>query len=75
MWRGSWFDRVASTGAVAVVSVPEFLVATLAVLVFAVQLRWLPALSYVSDIDSLGQLLRAFAMPVLTPELRRSSRR
>ena len=52
--------------AVAIVSVPEFLVATLAVLVFAVQLRWLPALSYVSDIESLGQLLRAFAMPVLT---------
>ncbi len=66
VWRGSWFDRAASTSAVAVVSVPEFLVATLAVLVFAVQLRWLPALSYVSDIESLGQLLRAFAMPVLT---------
>lgn len=66
VWRGSWFDRAVSTGAVAVVSVPEFLVATLAVLVFAVQLRWLPALSYVSDIESLGQLLRAFAMPVLT---------
>jgi len=66
VWRGSWFDRAASTGAVAVVSVPEFLVATLAVLLFAVQLRWLPALSYVSDIESLGQLLRAFAMPVLT---------
>ena len=66
VWRGSWFDRVASTGAVAVVSVPEFLVATLAVLVFAVQLRWLPALSYLSNIESFGQLLRAFAMPVLT---------
>ncbi len=66
VWRGSWFDRAASTGAVAVVSVPEFLVATLAVLLFAVKLRWLPALSYVSDIESLGQLLRAFAMPVLT---------
>ena len=66
VWRGSWFDRAASTAAVTVVSVPEFLVATLAVLVFAVQLRWLPALSYVSDIESLGQLLRAFAMPVLT---------
>jgi peptide/nickel transport system permease protein len=66
VWRGSWFDRAASTGAVAVVSVPEFLVATLAVLVFAVELRWLPALSYVADIESLGQLLRAFAMPVLT---------
>ena len=66
VWRGSWFDRGASTVAVAVVSVPEFLVATLAVLVFAVQLGWLPALSYVSSVDSLGQLLRAFAMPVLT---------
>jgi peptide/nickel transport system permease protein len=66
VWRGSWFDRVASTTSVAVVSVPEFLVATLAVLVFAVKLRWLPALSYVNDIESLGQLLRAFAMPVLT---------
>jgi peptide/nickel transport system permease protein len=66
VWRGSWFDRAASTGAVAVVSVPEFLVATLAVLIFAVQLKWLPALSYLSSIESLGQLLRAFAMPVLT---------
>ena len=66
VWRGSWFDRVASTAAVAVVSVPEFLVATLAVLVFAVKLRWLPALSFVNDIESLGQMLRAFAMPVLT---------
>ncbi|MCZ8092551.1 MAG: ABC transporter permease [Acidovorax sp.] len=66
VWRGSWLDRVASGLSVAVVSVPEFLVATLAVLVFAVQLRWLPALSYASDIESLGQMLRAFAMPVLT---------
>jgi len=66
VWRGSWFDRAASTAAVAVVSVPEFLVATLAVLVFAVKLRWLPALSFVNDIESLGQMLRAFAMPVLT---------
>lgn len=66
MWRGSWFDRAASMGAVAIVSVPEFLVATLAVLIFAVQLRWLPALSYSSGVSSLWQLLRTFAMPVLT---------
>lgn len=66
VWRGSWYDRAASTAAVAVVSVPEFLVATLAVLVFAVKLHWLPALAYVNDIESLGQMLRAFAMPVLT---------
>lgn len=66
VWRGSWFDRIASTAAVGVVSVPEFLVATLAVLVFAVELKWLPALAYVSDVDSIGQVLRAFAMPVLS---------
>lgn len=66
VWRGSWFDRIASTGAVAVVSVPEFLVATLAVLIFAVKLRWLPALAYASDIESIGQILKSFAMPVLT---------
>jgi peptide/nickel transport system permease protein len=66
VWRGSWFDRAASTTAVAVVSVPEFLVATLAVLLFAVKLQWLPALSYVSEVESVGQMLRAFAMPVLT---------
>ncbi len=66
VWRGSWFDRFVSSAAVAVVSVPEFLVATLAVLVFAVKLKWLPALSYVNDIESIGQMLRAFAMPVLS---------
>jgi peptide/nickel transport system permease protein len=66
VWRGSWFDRLESTAAVTVVSVPEFLVATLAVLVFAVHLRWLPALSYLSGGESLGQMLRAFAMPVVT---------
>jgi len=66
MWRGSWFDRLVSSGAVAVVSVPEFLVATLAVLLFAVQLRWLPALSYTNAASSLTDMLRAFAMPVMS---------
>jgi len=66
MWRGSAYDRIVSTLSVTVVSVPEFLVATAAVLIFAVQLRWLSALSYVSEIGSLGQFLRVFAMPVLS---------
>jgi peptide/nickel transport system permease protein len=66
MYRGSAFDRVVSSGAVAVVSVPEFLVATLAVLVFAVELHWLPALSYSVSLDSPMKMLRSFAMPVMT---------
>jgi peptide/nickel transport system permease protein len=66
VWRGTLYDRIVSTLTMTVVSVPEFLVATLAVLVFAVKLRWLPAMSYASSIESVGQLLRAFALPVAT---------
>jgi peptide/nickel transport system permease protein len=66
LWRGSTFDRFTSMTAVAVVSVPEFLVATLAVLVFAVQLKWLPALSYEVELSSPGKMLHSFALPVLS---------
>jgi len=66
LWRGSTFDRVTSMTTVAVVCVPEFLVATLAVLVFAVELKWLPALSYETQLSSPGEMLRSFALPVLS---------
>ena len=66
IWRESWYDRAVGVLSVSIISVPEFLVATLAVLIFAVKLRWLPALSYASDIRSVGQLLRSFAMPIMT---------
>jgi len=66
VFRGSWLDRLLNSGAVALVSVPEFLIATIAVLVLSVQLGWLPALSYASDIDSFSGALRVFVMPVLT---------
>ncbi|MCZ0811602.1 MAG: ABC transporter permease [Pseudomonadota bacterium] len=66
MFRGSWMDRVVSTATISVISVPEFMVATLSVLIFAVWLDWLPALSYGVDVDSLGAMLRAYAMPVIT---------
>jgi peptide/nickel transport system permease protein len=66
MFRGSRFDRGVNMLAVSLVSVPEFLIATLAVLLFAVKLRWLSALSHTADIASLGQFLKAYAMPVFT---------
>lgn len=66
MFRGSLFDRAANMTAVSLVSVPEFLIATLAVLLFAVKLRWLSALSHTADIASLGGFMRAYAMPVFT---------
>lgn len=66
MWKDSVFDRVVSVLTISIISVPEFMVATLAVLVFAVWLGWLPALSYGVEVDSLGTMLRAYAMPVIT---------
>lgn len=66
MYRGSRLDRTLSVLTLSMVAVPEFLVATIAVLIFAVKLQWLPALSFAPDDASLGEFLRAYAMPVMT---------
>jgi peptide/nickel transport system permease protein len=64
--RGTLYDRIVTTLSITVISVPEFMVATSAVLVFAVYLKWLPALAFANEVHSLGELLRVFAMPVIT---------
>jgi peptide/nickel transport system permease protein len=66
MWRNSSFDRAVSIATISVISVPEFMVATLSVLIFAVWLDWLPALSFGADVGSIVDVLRAYAMPVIT---------
>ncbi|MBR9908763.1 MAG: ABC transporter permease [Gammaproteobacteria bacterium] len=66
MHSGSRTDRVLSTLTLCMVAVPEFLLATVAVLVFAVKLRWFSALSYAPPDASLGEFLSAYAMPVMT---------
>ncbi|MBB3945471.1 peptide/nickel transport system permease protein [Rhizobium skierniewicense] len=64
--RGTVYDRIVTTVTIAVISVPEFMVATSAVLIFAVYLKWLPALAFANEVHSFGELLRVFAMPVIT---------
>ncbi|SDG42053.1 peptide/nickel transport system permease protein [Paraburkholderia phenazinium] len=66
MYRGSLLDRALNVLTLSTVAVPEFLIATIAVLIFAVKLRWLPALSYLSEVTSFSALLRIYAMPVMT---------
>ncbi|CAN1602189.1 ABC transporter permease [Pseudomonas sp. B21-028] len=66
MYRGSIFDRYSNMLAVFAVSVPEFLIATIAVLIFAVKLGWLSALSRNVEVESFAELVRVYAMPVLT---------
>ncbi len=66
MLRGSYYDRLVTVISIGVISVPEFMVATLAVLLFAVYLRWLPALSSTSAAHTLFDLMKIYAMPVIT---------
>ncbi|MGJ4939603.1 ABC transporter permease [Bradyrhizobium sp. HKCCYLS1011] len=66
IWRGTLYDRIVTVATIGIISVPEFMIATLAVLLFAVYLKWLPALSFTSEIRSFHDALRAYAMPVVT---------
>src|SRR5580704_8514244 len=67
IWRGSAYDRLVSLATLSAVAVPEFFIATLAVVIFAVHLHWLPALSSSpSSIDSVERFFRVFTLPVLS---------
>lgn len=66
MRRGTLYDRIVTVATVGIISVPEFVIATSAVLLFAVYLRWLPALSLTGDVHGIAGLLRVYAMPVIT---------
>jgi len=66
MKRGSFLDRALVVSTMAVVAVPEFLVATVAVIIFAVKLLWVPAMSLGSTHQDFLGFLRTFALPVMT---------
>ena len=66
MFPGTWIDRTLSLTTLSLISVPEFFVATGMVMIFAVQLNWLPAIAYMSGGEPLGQIMLSMAMPVIT---------
>lgn len=66
MFPGTIWDRTVSIGSLVIISVPEFFLATVFVLLFAVTLRWLPAQARVVEYASIGELLWSLAMPILT---------
>ena len=66
MKRGSLIDRMLVVGTMSVVAVPEFLVATVSVMVFAVRLHWFPAMSLGTTNQGLFAYLQAYALPVFT---------
>ncbi len=64
--RGGLFDRIASGLAALGLAVPVFVVGTLMVLVFAQQLRWVPAGGFTAFGQNPGQHLLLLLMPAVT---------
>lgn len=63
--RGRKLDRALNIVTLSMVALPEFLVATLAVMVFAVELLWLPSITIVPKDPTFVEFVRAYAMPVM----------
>ena len=62
--RGSLADRIVGILSVAVIAVPSFVIAIYALLIFAVQLRWLPAIG-AGEPGNLGDQLVHLILPSL----------
>ena len=66
MYPATWIDRVLTFGTLSLISVPDFFIATFMVLIFAVNLGWLPAIAHISPEDTMWETIRASAMPLIT---------
>ena len=60
---GSWLDIVGTTIALSGVAIPNFLLAILLILLFALVLRWLPSGGYVPFSQNPGESLRLMLLP------------
>ena len=77
MHPGTRLDRMVTFSTLSLISVPEFLVATFLVLIFAVYLGWLPAIVYLRGDETgwfAGPLLVRLLVPLRGPALRRLPR-
>lgn len=59
-------DNIFSTITLVGMSVPEFVIGTILMVIFAVGLHWLPSLSMLMPGDSLGEVVRKLILPTLT---------
>ncbi|HEY7036862.1 MAG TPA: ABC transporter permease [Thermomicrobiales bacterium] len=64
--RNSGLDYAATVGTLLGVSVPNFLLATLLVLVFSIWLKWLPPIGYTSIRDDAANNLKTMIMPAIS---------
>ncbi|WP_241649968.1 ABC transporter permease [Rosenbergiella collisarenosi] len=66
MNRDRWLDKILVTCTMATVAVPEFLIATVAVMIFAVRLHWASAMFFGSPSMDILSFIQAYSLPVLT---------
>jgi len=64
--QNSLLDVIASTGALTGISIPSFWLATILILIFAVELHWLPPTGFIRMHEDLGRNLRLMILPVAT---------
>lgn len=64
--NGSWFDRLLSSTTLAAISFPEFFVAYILILIFAVGLGWFPSLASIDANTSLTGRLYSTFLPAMT---------
>src|SRR5689334_16874658 len=60
--RGTWIDRAASLLSVSVISLPYYVIAIYALLIFAVELNWLPAIGD-GEAGNIGSRIQALILP------------
>ena len=73
VFRGRWPDTVVSTGTLAGLALPEFVLGPILIIVFAVDLSVFPALAIVPPGAGLGERLRVLTLPAVTVALTMST--
>ena len=62
----SWFDKVTSSAAFGVISLPSFIIAILLVFLFAIELQWLPATNVVPFSEDPVEHFKSYLLPSLS---------
>ncbi|MCX8509563.1 MAG: ABC transporter permease, partial [Rhodobacteraceae bacterium] len=66
LWRNSWFDRGVNAATLTTISMPEFFMAYLLLMLFSAKLHWLPGLATVDAHSAFLEKLRRCALPSMT---------
>ena len=66
VYRGSWIDNLVTAFVTAGISIPSFWLGIMLIIVFAINLNWLPAVGYVSIAEDPVQHIKLIIMPAVT---------